>query len=245
MRRLLLAFGLLATIATSAFAQSDGSVSLAFDDCGAAGVPARTFACNSNSGSEVLYVSFRPPSGLTDVFGLDVDVMVGTIDLAVLPDWWSFLPTVGCRRTALSVSGSFAGTSGACEDPWGGQAFGTTVVSSVPMLPDGLLRRERIRVQMRIPNAAATSLDPAVEYYGVRISIAHAKTVGTGACSGCSAPMCLALGPASLVHRPANPGNVALVQTDRHAVVWNGTSSCDRLVPARNRTWGMLKSLYR
>ncbi len=126
-----------------------------------------------------------------------------------------------------------------------GQAFGTTTVAAVPLIPDGLLRRERIRVQMRVPNAAATALDPGIEYYGLRINITHAKTVGTGACVGCAAPMCLALGPASLVRNPASPQNVSLPQSDHHAVVWNGTTSCDRLVPARNRTWGTLKSLYR
>ena len=226
-------------------AQANGEISLAWNDCGAAGAAARTFACNTNAGSEALYVSFRPPAGVTDAYQFEADVVVGNIDLSVLPDWWSLLPTTGCRRTALSASGDFSTAPGGCIDPWNGLAFTSTVVSTIVIIPDGLLRRERIRMVVAVANADAMPLDAATEYYGARIVFSHARTVGSPACNGCGQPMCLALGPASLVTTPAHPNRIVLVQTDRHAVVWNGSTGCDRLAPARNRTWGALKSLYR
>lgn len=245
MRRLILALSLLAAFAVPSSAQSYGVSSLAWSDCGAAGVSARTFACNTNTGSEQLVVSFRPPAGVTDAFEYDADLIVGVIDFTTVPDWWNFLTPSGCRRTSVTVSANLSFPSGACEDPWTGLAFALVSASPLITTGGGAMVRERLHVTVALPNASPVPLDPATDYYGLRMSISHAKTTGTGACTGCSQPMCITLGSTSLLTNPANPQQLVFSQTPIHSVSWNGGQTCDRLVAVKNRTWGALKTLYR
>jgi hypothetical protein len=85
-----------------------------------------------------------------------------------------------------------------------------------------------------------------------RISNAH--TVGAGSCSGCTDGACIVLGGVQLV-QPVGVGDQN-INTPLHSqyVMWQPTGSsvtgpfgtgCPAATPARNTTWGALKSLYR
>ena len=244
MRRLGVVILLLVSLAAPARAQY-GSVRLAWNDCGSAGTSARAFACNTNTGSDVLHVSFQPGNATDAVYRFDTVVVIGYESFAAIPDWWSFVPVTGCRRGSLLASADFTASSGACADPWMGQAF-TSLSVTTAYLMEGSYRRHYLRVSATLPTAAAVPLDPATEYYGVRLTLNHQKTVGAGACGGCAQSVCLALDPygSRTYADPANPVQTSLYPSFGYSVVWNGEGSCDRLVPVKNRTWGALKSLY-
>lgn len=230
--------------AALALAQS-GYAYLAWDDCSSAGVSTRSFACNTNSGSESIVMSFRPANATDPIYRLDAWLAVGDEAFSVLPDWWSLLAT-GCRTTSLRANADFTPTSGACTDPWYGTGFVTLAVTKFAIF-DSQLRRLVIHAAVEIPHAAAAPLDPATEYYGVRLVLNHAKTVGTGACAGCEQPMCLSLYPyCSTTANPASPiARTLSLDPGFTGIVWNGGQRCSRLTATRNRTWGTLKSLYR
>lgn len=236
---------LLLSLAADTACAEFGHSQLAWDDCGDAGAPTRTFACNTNAGSEVIVFSFRPSNSVDAVFQVEVSLAVGYESLAPVPDWWSFVPTTGCRATSMRASADFTSASGACADPWFGLGFVNAQVTPISYFGDGVLRRQLIRLTATIPNAAAVPLDPAIEYYGVRLIINHQKTAGAGSCAGCSEGMCIAIANASSLANPSNPVRSELWNYGRRSITWNSGERCDRLVPVRNRTWGALKSIHR
>ena len=101
-------------------------------------------------------------------------------------------------------------------------------------------------------------LDPAVEYYGMRFSFTHEKSTGAGACDGCAMPVGMylsrfriligstdptyeyALAPAPYVNWQCDGSPI--LDGSGHVVGW---SFPDCATPARDRTWGGIKSLYR
>ncbi len=238
----LLAAGCLA--ASSALAQS-GRAYLAWDDCSAAGVSARSFACNSNAGSESIVMSFRPANATDSIHQLDAWLAIGDENFSVMPAWWSLLNT-GCRPMSLRASVDFTSSSGTCADPWYGTGFASLSLTQFAIF-DNQLRRLVVHATVGIPFAAAAPLDPGTEYYGVRFTLNHAKTVGSGACSGCEQPMCLSLySYCSTTANPEAPVSRNLSPEPGYTgIVWNGGQRCSRLTPTSNRTWGALKSLYR
>lgn len=235
---------LLALFVVPASAQH-GSVRLMWNQCGAAGTNARTFACNTNSGSDALILSFKPANATDAIYQFETSLTIGYQDFSVMPDWWSLAPVTGCRRGTLTASAGFSSAGGACEDPWLGQGFATVTVTQLNIM-DGALRRLRVNVVAAIPLSAAAPLDPATEYYAARLTLNHQKTVGTGACGGCAQSMCIAFNSSAsyTTANPDSPVRTALWTDFGESVVWNGTESCERLVPVRNATWGAIKSLY-
>src|SRR5207249_2760165 len=110
-------------------------------------------------------------------------------------------------------------------------------------------------------------LSAGVEYFTGSFGISHIKTVGTGACAGCSTPVCLLYSYAriALVNNVtgailSTPANTA----DSHVATWqNGqisglTQHCDangtctasfacgsQPTCANASTWNQVKTLYR
>src|SRR5262249_7494602 len=96
---------------------------LRWDNCfGDGGVYNKVFACDTNSGGEVLVGSFPLAATTASISGLEI-----TLDLQALgptmPSWWSFR-TGECHQ--LSLQGAFHAppTSSACLDPWGNSVAG-------------------------------------------------------------------------------------------------------------------------
>ena len=94
-------------------------INLSWDDCGLSGSQIKTFACNTNTGEDVLVASFRPPSGVSQFLGLSADLRIASTQL---PAWWRHGPGQ-CRGIGGFVT-EFAGVSGACETPWSLSATG-------------------------------------------------------------------------------------------------------------------------
>ena len=259
------------SFARPAFAgTSPPGVNLRWDACYAdGGARNKNFACNTNDGQDQLVASF------------EVDQIVGpvvteeiTIDLraasAALPAWWQVFNAGSCRPLALDFVPFPSSDPSACEQwlayPVGGGIAAYTVGEQGP-------EHVRVGAAIAMTTAHAATLTPGHEYFGFRLTLDHTKTLGAGACAGCTTPVCIFLSRITL-YAPNNP--TPLISLDHGAnylgsqyVTWqNGypidvQRECDPGAPAcafhytsfdcvlatptatQRTTWGAVKALYR
>jgi hypothetical protein len=256
MRRMRRMFSLLALgcalFPGAAFAQHPG-VALRWSHCygEGTGLLTRSFACDTNQGSEVLVGSFSLASDVPDASGNEIVVdlydyftdyftpLPGTP--TPLPEWWKFRNVGTCRQTALGLSLVADPANAVCQD-WGqGEqvgAIGAYTIEST--LGTG---RARIVMAVAVPPTSLRSLVAGVEYFSFNLVIRHDKTVGTGACAGCGAFMYITLSSVRVTtsdpytfYQLSGPLNGA----DSDFVTWNQLP-----VPTRATSWGAVKSLFR
>ncbi|MBI5168557.1 MAG: hypothetical protein HZA61_03620 [Candidatus Eisenbacteria bacterium] len=263
MRRLLAPLVLLLCV-SNAPAHAAQGMNLSWDNCfGDGAVRNKTFACDTNTGSEQLYVSFELDSAFAPLTGLELSMVIAT-PAGPSSAWWQFKNTGSCRQTALSASAIPLVPGVSCVDYWQGAAAGGVTAY---ILNYNYAGSNRLLAVFALPMSAAASLDAGTEYFGIRIAITHAKTVGTGSCPGCLDPVCLGL-ENLLLTRPAGVGDLRLAEETTFGsstVNWQGAAagsvrvkrdnpyypnwfyrvlSCASATPARNHTWGSIKSQY-
>lgn len=222
------------------------AVNLSWDQCSADGAADKAFACNTNTGTNVMIASFLAPDSIS-LFTSAVTIIDLISATNPLPEWWRLRNQSGqtnqCRNGSISVSADFSANTG-CTDFFAGQASGGigTYLVNVSS-PD----RVRLSIVFSIPTDFQGPLNPGEEYYASRISINNAKTVGS-ACTGCNEPVCIVLNGVQVI-QPAGTigGNVwATNEGTRRSITWQGGAGANCLaVPVRNRTWGQVKALYR
>ena len=100
---------MLALFTSGAHAQTAG-VNLSWDDCGDWGVLNKTFACNSNSGTNAAVGSFVAPDGIAQLTGTEMILDV-VAQGDSLPPWWAFKNAGACRQGALRVNFIYTGSS--------------------------------------------------------------------------------------------------------------------------------------
>lgn len=220
-------------------------INLSWDECGSMGSSNKFFACNSNTLSHgSLIASFIPTieSGFATSRELVFDLVSAS---ATVPDWWQLGPG-GCRNGAMSLDADFAAGPFSCNDMWSGVpvTIGSTYTTTFAGRPD----RARIVVTMQGPDAIALPPEYAeYEWYALRITLSGARTVGPASCGNCVAPVCMVFNSLRLVSpQPFAPATLTL-PLDRNWVTWQGgavSGGCPAATPARNTTWGGLKSLY-
>ena len=238
---------------------------LSWDQCSADGrVGNRSFACDTNDGEEVLFLSYEPPVAAPDVAAIEVTLHVQSSD-GVLPEWWRIYGVGSCRLTALT-QGTTGVPGSACVDPYQGVAAGG--IAGFAPDPHGT-PDWRILAIIAVPVDYVFSIATGTEYFAMRLILRHVKTVGSGACAGCSTPLCVGFGRAKIVDKL---GQTALdmfaggpnTGGDPTAVTWQGaytrdytvgpdmtieyaymTCDPDRSVPVRRSAWGAVKALYR
>ena len=218
------------------------------------GVANKAFACNTNTGSEVLVGSFELGSALPQADGMQAIVDVASA-ASPLPSWWQFRDVGTCRRSSMFVSFAPLPTSILCLDPYDQNAVGGignyVVGFSGP-------NTSRVTVIDAVTATQAADLEAGVEYFAFNMTVNNQKTVGTGACAGCSTPGCIALnnirvafldgGTTVLTPPITNPAN----GSDSHIATWQGGvgvpalpgGACAGPVPTREATWGAVKALY-
>lgn len=234
-----------------ASASSAGGVAIRWDQCyGDAGVQNKNFACDTNAGSETLVGSFVPTADIVNVSGIDIVIDMASSSGA-WPQWWQFKNIGYCRRTSLSMVVAATGTN--CPDWAAGYSTGGIGAYNIGQ---------------RGPNTAravmAVAVDPQhlqnllglSEYFAFKLVIDNVNTVGTGACAGCTTPVCILLKSMDLTtqiltnHRlltgPANgtDSDFALWQGGGNPTV-GGNTGCPAATPTAKRTWGAVKALYR
>jgi hypothetical protein len=239
----LLCVALLALSATSAFA---GGLNLGWGNCvNDGGTSNKTFACASNTGTNTAVASFIPTMTSSTVNGNEI-----VVDLqaqgAALPAWWQFKNVGTCRSTSLSVSSTIPATAINCINEFSAQATSGIGAYNIGF---GGANRARLVIAEAVPASALAAVDPSGEYFSINVSVSNSKTVGAGACAGCSTPVCIVLNSIKLTAGGGDLdefiGNAAV----SNAVTWQGGAiggnGCPLAVPTHNTTWGAVKSLYR
>ena len=234
-------------LAFSATVASAAGINLSWTKCAGegSGTQNRTFACASNSGSQTAVGSLIAPAGVTGASGNEVvlDIQSGG---TALPLWWAFKNAGTCRQNSMSLNFVADGGNTVCVDEFGGGGAGGIGAYTIGFLGNPT----RARMTAAIATAAPGPLDADVEYFAFNMLINNLKTVGTGACAGCSVPVCLILNSIKIT-QGVGVGDYFLSQAGApgsNIVTWQGGNvgggGCSA-TPAKNATWGSVKSLYR
>jgi hypothetical protein len=243
----------LVLVATSAHAGS--GINLRWNAClGDGGTQNRDFACDTNSGTDMLVCSFELSADIPEATGLEIAITL-VAGAPVLPAWWSFKNVGSCRMNSLGFNTSISPLATSCVDWASGQATGGIAAYNIGIGSFGP-NSARIIAALAVP-ASFGDLIAGQEYFSANITINHAKTVGTGACSGCTVPMCIVFGSQKVTTPVAANDRILTGATngvDSYYATWQGgysipiggaDKSCPYPVPTRRTSWGAVKTLYR
>ncbi|HTR97839.1 MAG TPA: hypothetical protein VMH61_08055 [Candidatus Acidoferrales bacterium] len=239
MKRMLSLCALL-LLTASVSARAATSLNIGWSDCvGDGGTLDKTFACNTNSGSATLVLSFTPPAPIPQLSGAQAFVYLATSNgSAALPLWWSMFNAGTCRGNVLSANAVISDAAVNCLDTWSAEA-GVAGISAYTMNWDGP-GAALIEMVASVPPNELQSLDATSEWFLFNVKITYAATVGTS-CTGCSSPATLIFRELD-VSQPIGVGDFRLTTAGpRSLATWQGGFA----TPAQNKSWGMLKSLYR
>lgn len=252
LRRVLAAGATLALAVTAAHAGT-AAVHLDWNDCGAGGTALRTFACDTNSGADVLVLSFVPPGGITDFNGLEAVLEATAPDGFTVPDWWNLS---ACRAGGMVGSFDFSALP-TCTDPYEHTGAGGVAAITSGSLP---------RFGLAAARPTTTPLDSTVQYYAGLIVVRHLKSAGTGACAGCATPAGIRVvslvleGPGSSYSFDLNAralgtfpayvtwqcsGQPKFFYDFRYGYDFLGWDFPGCATATKRPTWGAVKSLYR
>jgi hypothetical protein len=235
MKRLLQLF--IAMAALHAASASATGINLAWDECG--GPDVKTFACNTNSGTNTLTASVILPIAQPQWVGMEVyiDLMAST---PALPLWWQMKNSGSCRLTALS--GNASGFGGTCIDPY--QGAGAGGIAGYLTNYGGQANRARIIAAFAVPVDFDLGVEPDIEYGACNVTINNTKSTGLGQCDGCGTCVFLVLSQVISRQEVGAPGGDIPVTYGEHQwVYWQGI--CPPPDPAQRATWGAVKALYR
>lgn len=221
-----------------------GGVNLSWDDCGSFGADQRSFACNTNLGNNVLFVSVIPTVAMAALNGHEATLTI-TTPQATLPAWWQ-RQTGGCRAGTPFTSVDFSAGPFNCRDVWNGSALAGSIYD-YPVAIYGTAVG-RLRTVSALPAGLEESVDATQELYLIKVTLTHAKTVGTGSCAGCTESACIVLQSVRLTGPSGGFTQTISNPALRQHVIWQSPAAlpgCPGATPARNRTWGGIKTLYR
>ena len=249
MRTLLVVVGLL-TCPQLALAQS--GINLFWNHCYTdGGAHHQTFACNTNIGFDALQMSVVVPADLPHFVGASISMRV-TAASGQVPAWWQVWGGQ-CRANAVTVSfdPNQLPESGGCPSIWGG----VTPLQAFQIQPgqDGTNEAFVLAALAELPTGGeAAVVADGTELLVGQVVIRHTKTVGAGACEGCSAGACFMLQEVFLQQPYPLPNYRVTRPRVTNWAFYNSSSGlrpentyipCE--VPALNRTWGAIKSMYR
>ena len=232
---------------------SAAGIDLGWNDCpgGATYSLTQTFACDTNAGIHTMVGSFVAPAGIEAMSANEIviEVQTGGPQLAA---WWTY--GAGQCRAATSLQGNFDFTGGpfTCYDYWQGGAIGALIWQSEGF-PYGL-NHCRIKGVFALPagDARITAIPEGTHVYSFKANINNAKSIGLGACGGCGDEACIVLNLIAINQPAPQPPRIPLQNPEFAAfVTWQGWSTpdpnnqCPAVTPARSRTWGSIKALYR
>jgi hypothetical protein len=235
-------------------------VNLAWNHClgEGTGVQNVTFACDTNSGSNVMTGSFVLGAGFTETIGLEIVLQLASSS-ANLPTWWSFRNAGTCRQGSMTADLTADPLDVACEDWSLGQAAGgfaswCTIAgecSDHPTSPNVA----RLKVASAVAVVNKRDLVAGTEYFAFHLKLDHAETVGAGSCAGCETPVCIVLNSIMVVARdniaartlatPTVPGSNFITWQGGGAPVAGGLPGCPAATATHRSAWGAVKELYR
>lgn len=232
-------------LATAPAARAQGGLAAQWADCPPGGGPTVTPSCDSNVGERRLYMAFVPGVEVQDVVGWTL-VLDLVSNVATLPDWWQ-VQSGGCRAGEITAAPP-TGLEASCVDVW--SATGAALLQSyLYPRPGGDAAQLRLVLGVGVPAGNAFTLSAGENYMAGVVSIHFAKTVLPGGCEGCTEPACFVFNSAEIVRLPGASGEppqpfVTPLNGTGNQATWGAATACST-VPARARTWGQIKSLYR
>ena len=254
------AASLLAASASIASTHVVTGVNLAWSNCFGEGTPVqnKAFACNINTGTNLMVASFLPPVDVPTVNGNEVviDILASNATTTALASgWWSFKNAGACRQSSLTVNFTANAANAVCLDEFAGAAAGgigayTQTAPSGGWSVDNSLTAAhyRLTVAIAVPASAIAPVLAGSEYFALNIGVNNLKSIGTGSCTGCADPVCIVLNSIKLT-QPVGVGDFVIgnaASAGSNVVTWQGgVSGGCAAVPAKNTTWGAIKSLYR
>lgn len=225
-----------------------GGLALRWDHClgEGNGVFVRSFACDTNLGADRVVGSFVTDLDVRPVVGLEITVYVSTCPFVVgdpcpaaIPPWWTFFATGTCRQSSLTADFYNDPANAVCE-PWTPGVLAGGIDYTVGFFTASMAR-------LRAVSAVALSDTAEVlaghEYTAFTLTIDHRRTVGTGACGGCTQALGLYINTIRVV--TLNDVNDYVVATPlgsqaQDLVYWQSAP-----IPTRASTWAGVKALYR
>ena len=230
-------------LSVTATPSSAAGLHLRWTTCdGEGGVQHREFACATNTGTHVIAGSFVLDEGVQEVVGDELVVDIETAS-STLPEWWRFRSAGACRSASLSVSPLDAAS---CPDVF--ESLGSLCITSYTVGLGGANSARIVSVGTTL-QSSIFNLYSAQEYGLARWTIDNLGTTGAGACGGCTTPACIVFNSARLIAHDAldNMLLTGPAESGSNYVVWQGGAgpNCPASTPARNVTWGAVKSLYR
>ena len=257
MRRTLLALSLVLCVASFLavdLAHAGVGMALRWDHCaGDAGTVNKDFACDTNTGSETLVGSFMLSVPSPSTSGLEIVLTLASAS-PTLPAWWQFRNAGTCRLSSLAMTLAPPAGSANCADwaPLGNSAGGIAAYTNY----NGTLYPNMMRLisAVAVPSTNLVDLTTDQEYFAFQYNINHAKTTGTGACGGCTTPMCIVLQKIDVVTPTSHQAlSTWWMSPDALYATWQGGSGvttflgtgCPAATPTRNATWSGVKALYR
>lgn len=229
-------------------AESAGA-NLAWNAClSEGGASNKDFACNANTGTNVLYGSFVLSADQPLCTGIEATVEISA-SVDSLPSWWQLFNVGACRRTSLAASFDFSNDPGTtCTDMWQGAGIGGIgayhTYWTTPQVPSGLANQARIRFGAAVPISSPLQLTAGVEYYAFKLMVNNVKTQGTGSCGGCSTPVCILLSELNVVQSDNQHEALTVAQTSNR-VTWQAAANCPGAMAQQNITWGRILSVLR
>ncbi len=235
-------------LAAPAAPASASGFSMAWDQCfESGGASQRLFACDADTGMDVLAVSVVPPADMPQFMGASVIIGV-FVTSGDLPPWWQ-TAAGQCRADAIvpSFDPTALPLTPDCPSLWG-----DTVPVQGWVIQQGLDGPGTFRINSAasVPPGYERMVYGNVESYLVeQVIFLHAKTVGADACEGCGTGACLRLTELTL-SQPAGVGdyvvyNEAYPGSSGATFNAQGGNNSPCATPTVNRTWGAVKSLYR
>jgi hypothetical protein len=202
------------------------------------------YACDGSAPSPYRFVvSFIAPPNVTQFVGVEFDVEISTAN-PILPDFWRH--GVGeCRDGSYNAPGPFAGIGNTttCQNPFSGSntLAGFFYTSGSPTAGKATSHHMEAR-------DTPLSLTGGQQYLAQVITLDTFRDVDTGfgVCPGCQVPACITVTRLDVQQVFPNPAFTLINADVRKSVTWQGgTPGCAGATPARNHTWGAIKTSYR
>jgi hypothetical protein len=186
---------LLASVSAAEAGTSPPGVNLSWDRCfGDGQVKYKTFACNTNVGSETLVATFEVASELPGAYGLDFYMDFRSAS-AIMPAWWEFKNAGACRISSLSEPSASPPPGSASCAAWADPALVGGGLSTYSVLETD--HRYLVGL-LAVPIQNLVTLHPGQEYFAFSLTINHLKSIGTGSCAGCLEPVVIYLSSINL-----------------------------------------------
>jgi hypothetical protein len=232
---------------------------------GPSGLPPTDYPteCAMNEETVGLMASFKLDANMADFFGTTT-ILDGQIAAANLPTWWEMWNAGSCRPNALTADQNFTGVLatrkaykavGGCADPYTNLGAGGVIAFQSPMFPvspqlqSSLAGPNTFRIKVAWALTGTKSLTTTPQYYGTGITITFENTLDDPladppvvACPGCAVSGRITLN--EILVDGVTSSQKLTASEFNNTVTWRGGLGTDP-TPAKNSTWGQVKSLYR